>query len=91
MVEWADRCHLEIDGQEDGLIDAIWVSIAQEFPQRELAYLRKKMITWPVTGVGLQTLCVDAFWLDAGIESLNSSDMPWRDTGIDFGASKGDK
>ena len=31
------------------------------------------MITWPVTGAGLQTLCVDAPWLVTGIESRASN------------------
>ena len=52
---------------------------------------KKKMITWPVTGIGLQTLYIDAPWLVTGIKSSTSSDVPWRDTGIESGASKGDE
>ena len=47
------------------------------------------MITWPVTGVDLQTLYTDFPWLDTGVESSNSSDVPWLDTGIESGISTG--
>ena len=55
----------------------------KSFLSENLCTCKRKIITWPVTGVDLQTLYVDVLWLDTGIESLNSSDVPWQDTGIE--------
>ena len=69
---WAYRFHLGVDRVRDSLA-------------RTCVPEKKKMITWPVTGIDLQTLYVDVPWPVTGIESLNSSDVPWRDTGIESG------
>ena len=73
MWRWAYRCHQEV-------VDRVRDSLARTWVPE-----KRKIITWPVTGVDLQTLYVDVPWLDTGIESLNSSDVPWRDTGIESG------
>ena len=70
VERWAYRCHREV------------VDRVRDFLART-SYLRKKIITWLVTGIDLQTLYVDVPWLVTGIEFLNSSDVPWLDTGIE--------
>ena len=55
---WAYRCHLGVDRVRDSLARTC-------VPEKE------KIITWPVTGVDLQTLYVDVPWLDTGVESGN--------------------
>ena len=53
---WAYRCHLGVDRVRDSLA-------------RTCVPEKRKLITWPVAGVDLQTLYVDVPWLDTGIES----------------------
>ena len=66
--------------REDGLKDAIYRSVdrIRDSLARACIPEKRKIITWPVTGVDLKTPYVDVPWLDTGIESGTLQTCPGK-------------